>query len=117
MPARLTGLAPRLNSSIKSFFRVAPELPPPPYTWLITTPLDRACADRAEIACWTRMASTTAAMVKVRRDKRASDCRGESGIGGVLVSCLWEVCGFESTSLVDRLPWVKRRKSNATHEP
>src|SRR5712691_6981475 len=33
----LTAFVPRLNSSMKSFLNVAPVLPPPPYTWLITT--------------------------------------------------------------------------------
>src|SRR2546426_5161374 len=36
-PLRSTGSVPGLNSSMKSFLRVAPELPPPPYTWLIPT--------------------------------------------------------------------------------
>jgi hypothetical protein len=35
----VTGIvfALRLNSSMKSLRSVAPELPPPPYTWLMTT--------------------------------------------------------------------------------
>ena len=37
-----TGVVPRLNSSTKSCVNVAPVLPPPPYTWLITTPFDSA---------------------------------------------------------------------------
>src|SRR5690606_24752361 len=36
-PSTLTALVPLLCSSMKSLFQVAPELPPPPYTWLITT--------------------------------------------------------------------------------
>ena len=36
-PSRLTALVPLLCNSMKSLFQVAPELPPPPYTWLITT--------------------------------------------------------------------------------
>ena len=36
-PATLTGCAVRLNSSMKSFLIGAPLLPPPPYTWLMTT--------------------------------------------------------------------------------
>src|SRR3546814_6722752 len=36
-PSTLTVSLPLLCSSMKSLFRVAPELPPPPYTWLITT--------------------------------------------------------------------------------
>src|ERR1700712_394600 len=35
-PARLTGCAVGLNSSMKSLVRVAPVLPPPPYAWLMT---------------------------------------------------------------------------------
>ncbi len=34
---RLMLEVPRLNSSMKSWLCVAPELPPPPYTWLMTT--------------------------------------------------------------------------------
>src|SRR5690242_15894765 len=37
-PARLTTDGPALCSSMKSFLYVAPEFPPPPYTWLMTTP-------------------------------------------------------------------------------
>ena len=33
---RSTAVAPRLNSSTKSFAYVAPLLPPPPYSWLTT---------------------------------------------------------------------------------
>jgi len=41
-PATFTSVAPRLWSSMKSFVYVASELPPPPYTWLITMdPLQR----------------------------------------------------------------------------
>ena len=36
-PARLTLDVPRLKSSMKSCVNVAPALPPPPYTWLMTT--------------------------------------------------------------------------------
>src|SRR5258708_31013347 len=36
-PARLAGEALRLKSSMKSFLYLEPLLPPPPYTWLITT--------------------------------------------------------------------------------
>src|SRR3546814_17039485 len=36
-PSTLTVSLPLLWISMKSLFRVAPELPPPPYTWLITT--------------------------------------------------------------------------------
>ena len=36
-PFKLTATLPRLKSSMKSFLNVAPEFPPPPYTWLITT--------------------------------------------------------------------------------
>src|SRR5690606_40367914 len=36
-PSTLTASTPLLCSSMKSLFQVAPALPPPPYTWLITT--------------------------------------------------------------------------------
>ena len=39
-PVTFTAVAPRLNSSMKSFLRVAPLFPPPPYTWLITMPVE-----------------------------------------------------------------------------
>ena len=38
-PERFTADVPALNSSMKSFRTGAPELPPPPKTRLITTPL------------------------------------------------------------------------------
>src|SRR4051812_24356964 len=48
-PAKLTGEALRLYSSMKSFLNVEPALPPPPYTWLITTVvLPAASRDAAE---------------------------------------------------------------------
>src|SRR6266849_5545125 len=34
-PSSTSGVDPLLNSSMKSLVYVAPELPPPPYTWLI----------------------------------------------------------------------------------
>src|SRR5215510_10327518 len=43
-PVTSTALAPRLNNSMKSFLNVAPLLPPPPYTWLMTISGDTACA-------------------------------------------------------------------------
>ena len=36
-PARLTATLPRLKISMKSFLKGAPEFPPPPKIWLITT--------------------------------------------------------------------------------
>src|SRR3954470_1309000 len=36
MPARDAGKLPRLKISMKSFLKVAPAFPPPPYTWLMT---------------------------------------------------------------------------------
>ena len=36
-PSSDTVFSPVLRSSMKSLRRVAPELPPPPYTWLTTT--------------------------------------------------------------------------------
>src|SRR5438309_9427088 len=35
-PAKLMVAVVGLNNSMKSFFQVAPVLPPPPYTWLMT---------------------------------------------------------------------------------
>src|ERR1700682_5386206 len=43
-PVTFTGAAPRLNSSMKSFLKVEPPLPPPPYIWLITIPVDKVLA-------------------------------------------------------------------------
>jgi hypothetical protein len=45
-PVTLTELLLALKSSMKSFLKVDPAFPPPPYTWLTTTPLVLA---RAEI--------------------------------------------------------------------
>ena len=36
-PAMSTAVVSRLNNSMKSFLKGAPESPPPPNTWLITT--------------------------------------------------------------------------------
>jgi hypothetical protein len=36
-PESGVAMLPRLNSSMKSCLKGAPDLPPPPYTWLITT--------------------------------------------------------------------------------
>ena len=47
-----------LNSSTKSFLYVAPEFPPPPYTWLITIAGDAASASRP-LAVATSSAITT----------------------------------------------------------
>ena len=44
-PVRSTAAAEVLRSSTKSLVKVAPELPPPPYTWLIAT-----SAEAAEVA-------------------------------------------------------------------
>jgi len=43
-PSRLIDDVPALNSSTKSFVKLAPELPPPAYNWLTTTPDDEAGA-------------------------------------------------------------------------
>src|SRR5881394_1477841 len=39
-PVTSTEVPPRLNNSMKSFLNVAPLFPPPPYTWLITMPVE-----------------------------------------------------------------------------
>ena len=57
-----TGLAPRLNSSMKSLVYKAPVLPPPPYTWLMTM----SEAARATVGR-DRLASTAAMTVRRRR--------------------------------------------------
>ena len=36
-PSSVTGVVPELYSSMKSLVYVEPELPPPPYTWLMCT--------------------------------------------------------------------------------
>ena len=43
-PVTSTGASERLKSSTKSFFKVAPLLPPPPYTSEITILAEVACA-------------------------------------------------------------------------
>ncbi len=48
MPARLCDVVLRLNNSTKSFLKLAFALPPPPYTWLMTTLPGPACAAPAE---------------------------------------------------------------------
>src|ERR1043166_4817432 len=41
-PASEIAAAPELKISMKSFLYVAPELPPPPEIWLMTTPVELA---------------------------------------------------------------------------
>src|SRR5438270_1899851 len=45
-PDMFTGDAVGLKSSMKSLVNVAPELPPPPYSWLMTTCVGVAPAER-----------------------------------------------------------------------
>ena len=47
-PATETVTLLALYNSMKSFLYVAPELPPPPYTWLMTTPLTDAGVTSAD---------------------------------------------------------------------
>ena len=63
-PDRSTAAVPRLNSSMKSLVYVAPELPPPPYTWLIVTSGEAAWAMPGVSA--TAAATTTTARSKRR---------------------------------------------------
>ena len=46
-PVTSTAAAEVFRSSMKSLVRVAPELPPPPYTWLMATSADAAVAGAA----------------------------------------------------------------------
>src|SRR5262245_18239330 len=48
MPDSETLVGVGLNSSTKSFVYGAPELPPPPYTWLITSPVPAVFAVAGE---------------------------------------------------------------------
>jgi hypothetical protein len=41
-PLMVTGVVPALKSSTKSSLRVEPELPPAPYTWLMTMVFEMA---------------------------------------------------------------------------
>src|SRR4051794_36787958 len=66
-PDRSTAAPPRLESSMKSLVNVAPALPPPPYTWLITTSGDAALADAAGNSAAT-VAATTIVTDRVRID-------------------------------------------------
>ncbi len=66
-PDRSTAALPSLASSMKSLVNVAPELPPPPYTWLITTSGDAALADAAGNSAAT-VAATTIVTDRVRID-------------------------------------------------
>ena len=60
-PAKLTALVPVLRSSTKSALNGAPLLPPPPYTWLMTT------------------AAEAGAMASPISDKARAKARGRSG--------------------------------------
>src|SRR5690242_13367032 len=66
-PLRSTSTVPLLASSMKSLVNVAPELPPPPYTWLITTSGDAAPAAVAGNSAAT-VAATTIVTDRVRID-------------------------------------------------
>ena len=56
-PFKEIAVVPRLKISMKSLENGAPLLPPPPYTWLITSP---------EEAAWTGVIARTAKKVNVR---------------------------------------------------
>src|SRR5262245_23893879 len=64
--------APRLYSSMKSLVNVAPELPPPPYTWLITTSADAAVAGDADNSAPVVASTATTAIDRVRIDMGSS---------------------------------------------
>src|SRR6266480_3112339 len=66
-PVRSMAAAPLLASSMKSLVRVAPEFPPPPYTWLMTTSGDAALAAALGNSAAT-VAATTIVTDRVRID-------------------------------------------------
>src|SRR3954468_12661843 len=65
-PSSDTGLLVVLNNSMKSFFSGAPLLPPPPYTWLMTTAASGMGAETVmvTVAVWV-LAPATAVAVRV----------------------------------------------------
>ena len=65
-PFRLTADVPRLCSSMKSFLNVAPEFPPPPYIWLMTTVVEPAPASGAGASA-TYMRRTDSASTQRKR--------------------------------------------------
>src|SRR5918997_7038932 len=67
-PVTSTAAAEVFRSSMKSLVRVAPELPPPPYTWLMTTSGDTAVAGAAVSAT---------APPRTRTDTASAATRGE----------------------------------------
>ena len=72
---RFTGLAPRLNNSMKSLRYSAPVLPPPPYTWLMTI---------SEAASAGIPSDDSKPAIRVRRHGAARrDSPGNAGRAGV----------------------------------
>src|SRR5919198_5628950 len=70
-PATDAAPAPRLPSSMKSFFSVAPEFPPPPYTSLRTTAVDGvAAAGSATVIASARPATVASAPAAEIEDRR-----------------------------------------------
>ncbi len=71
------GWSVRLASSMKSFLKVAPELPPPPYTAETTTSVDKADARSAGTAVADAAATTVNRIaVAIRRRDREYVTRG-----------------------------------------
>src|SRR5680860_1244556 len=69
-PVTSTATSPALCSSTKSLVRVAPEFPPPPYTSLITTSLDRA---EAAVTGRATVAAISAEATPARRVREGCD--------------------------------------------
>src|SRR4051812_4563892 len=76
-PARLTGALPRLYNSMKSFFSVAPELPPPPYTWLMTTSVDTAVSGPTAHAMTLMIRAVNATVDRPRTSRVSAEIRME----------------------------------------
>ncbi len=66
-------VVPRLKSSMKSFVKVAPEFPPPPYTWLTTRFVLTAPA-----GCTSRTRTVRASALSRTRRRRPTTANGMS---------------------------------------
>jgi hypothetical protein len=86
-PATVTGAAVELNSSTKSFLYVAPEFPPPPYTWEITT--DVSVAATAVLLRLKKAEQNASRDAKIRKENRLKFMtgyyRGESRDNSTIV--------------------------------
>jgi len=70
-PLTETGAEVGLYSSMKSLRNVAPALPPPPYTWLITRLVDTVCG-ATSVAAGPRGASGRSALAQPTTTSAAS---------------------------------------------